>query len=188
MASEPRPRLTVQEYLELERQAETKNDFLNGEMFAMGGASLDHSLIVSNIVSAVRPQLRGRGCTIHSNDLRVRTPTDLFTYPDVVIVCGPRQLGDSYRDTLLNPILIVEVLSNSTEAYDRVTKLKHYQTIPALSEVLFVAQDRCRVEHWFRSLGRWASEERTDLGQTLELTSIGCRLALSEVYEDVAGV
>src|SRR5215208_1224850 len=128
MASDPRQRLTLQEYLTLERQAETRSEYLDGEMFAMSGASHSHNVIVTNAVAALRPQLRSRGCALYANDMRIRTPTDLLTYPDIAVVCGRRQFDDPRRDTILNPMVIVEVLSESTRDYDRGTKFTHYRT------------------------------------------------------------
>jgi Uma2 family endonuclease len=186
MASDPKQRLTVQEYLTLERQSETKSDYLAGEMFAMTGASRKHNLIVTNVLASLHPQLADRACEVYASDMRVRTPSGLFTYPDVVAVCGEPRFDDIEFDTLLNPTLIVEVLSRSTEAYDRLTKLDHYRGIPSLAEVVFVAQDRPRVEHWLRQDdGRWLIEEIDDLGRNLALPSIGCELPLRTIYRRV---
>jgi Uma2 family endonuclease len=185
MATEPHQRLTIQEYLALERQSETKNDYLDGEMFAMSGASREHNLVCGNIFAALHGQLGGSACEVYSNDMRVRTPDDLLTYPDVVVACGEPRFGDDELDTLLNPTLIVEVLSKSTEAYDRITKLDHYRTTPSLSEILLVAQDRPRVEHWTRQGDRWVFEDIQDLEATVELPSIRCTLSLKTAYERV---
>jgi Uma2 family endonuclease len=188
MASEPRQRLTLQEYLTLERQSETKSDYLNGEMFAMTGASRPHNLICLNVAASLHAQLRTRSCEVYNSDMRVRTPDDLFTYPDVVAVCGEPQFDDSELDTLLNPTFIVEVLSKSTEVYDRLTKLDQYRAISSLAEILLIAQDRPHVEHWLRQGdGLWLLEEVDDLGRTLDLPSIGCRLSLEEIYQRVIG-
>jgi len=182
MATEPHQRLTIQEYLALERQSETKNDYVDGEMFAMSGASREHNLVCGNIFAALHGQLGGSACEVYSNDMRVRTPDDLLTYPDVVVVCGEPRFGDDELDTLLNPTLIVEVLSKSTEAYDRITKLDHYRTTPSLSEILLAAQDRPRVEHWTRQGDHWVFEDIQDLETTVELPSIRCTLSLKTAY------
>ncbi|HEV2851814.1 MAG TPA: Uma2 family endonuclease [Thermoanaerobaculia bacterium] len=188
MATEPKQRLTIQEYLTLERQSETKSDYLDGEMFAMSGASREHNLVCGDIFGSLLVQLRGSGCEVYASDMRVRTPDDLLTYPDVVVVCGERLFDDSEVDTLLNPILIAEVLSPSTEAYDRLTKLEHYRTVPSLAEILLVAQGHPRVEHWVRQGdGRWIVEDVQDLEATVELPSIGCTLPLKRVYERALG-
>lgn len=186
MASEPRQRLTLQEYLTLERQSETKSDYLDGEMFAMTGASRPHNLICLNVAASLHSQLRTRFCEVYSSDMRVRTPDDLLTYPDVVAVCGEPRFDDSELDTLLNPTLLVEVLSKSTEVYDRLTKLDQYRAISSLAEIFLIAQDRPHVEHWLRQGdGLWLLEEVDDLGRTLDLPSIGCRLPLEEIYRRV---
>ncbi|HEY2739252.1 MAG TPA: Uma2 family endonuclease [Thermoanaerobaculia bacterium] len=186
MASEPKHRITVQDYLAVERREETRSEYLDGEMFAMAGASHEYNVIVTNLVAALRPQLRARGCTLYANDMRVRTPTDFLAYPDVMALCGERRFDDPRRDTVLNPTMIIEVLSPSTEEYDRGTKLPHFREIPSLSEALLIAQDRPHVEHYIRQAkDRWLLIEINDGLHILELPSIGCKLALSDVYEDV---
>src|SRR5689334_162006 len=119
MAAEPKPQLSVQEYLRLERQAETKSEYLDGEMVAMTGGTLRHNRIITNVVRELSNQLHERTCEVFPNDLRVRIPsTNAYVYPDTTVVCGEPRVEDSYHDTLLNPTLIVEVLSPSTEGYD----------------------------------------------------------------------
>lgn len=186
MATDPKQRLTLQEFLILERQSETRSEYLDGEMFAMTGASREHNIIVTNTVAALRPQLRGRGCDLYANDMRVRTATDLLTYPDLAVVCGGAQFDDPRRDTILNPTVLIEVLSESTRDYDRGTKFTHYRSIPALQEYVLIAQDAPHVEHYVRQASdRWLLEEIDGLGQILDLPSIGCRLALADVYEQI---
>ena len=183
MASEPKQRLTISEYLAFERQSETRNDYLEGEVYAMTGASRLHNLIAGNVFAEIRIQLKGRPCEAYTEAMRVRTPSDLFTYPDVVVTCGEPRFDDSELDTLLNPTLIIEVLSRSTEAYDRGIKSERYRSIPSLSEYVLVAQDRVHVEHYVRQPeDRWLLEELSDLGEILDLPAIGCRLPLSEIY------
>ena len=179
-------RLSIPEYLAFERQAETKSDYLEGEIFAMAGASRQHNRIVLNLALALETQLEERDCEVFTSEMRVRTPTDLFTYPDVVVVCGPARFDDSDLDTLLNPIVVIEVLSKSTEAYDRVTKLSHYRTIPSLQEILLVAQDKVNVEQLVRQTGsEWLFREVADLELGVELPSIRCALTLRRVYRRV---
>jgi Uma2 family endonuclease len=181
-----RRRFTVQEYLILERQSVTRNDYLDGEIFAMTGASRKHNLITGNVFAAIHGQLAGRPCEVYASDMRVRTPTDLLTYPDVVAVCGEPRFADTELDTLLNPALIVEVLSTSTEAYDRVTKLDHYRTIPGLAEIVLIRQDKVRVEHWQRQAdGQWLFAELVDVATALALPSLACSLPLATVYRRV---
>jgi Uma2 family endonuclease len=187
MASEPRQRLTVEEYLAFERQSETKHEYLDGEIFAMAGTTRLHNLVAGNVFGEIRNQLKGRPCEPYTDNMRVRTPSSgLFTYPDVVVACGEPRFEDSELDTVLNPTLIAEVLSPSTEAYDRGIKAERYRSIPSLSEYVLVAQDRVHVEHYVRQAGeKWLLEELSELEQTLELPSIGCRLPLGDIYERV---
>src|SRR3954468_5323246 len=135
MATNPNQRLSIQEYLILERQSETKNDYLDGEMFAMAGASREHNLIAGNLFAALHAQLAGSPCEVYTHDMRVRTPSAFLPYPDIAAVCGEPRFGDAEFDTLLNPVLVAEVLSKSTESYDRLTKRDHYRTIPEVSEI-----------------------------------------------------
>jgi Uma2 family endonuclease len=186
MATDPLRRLSIPEYLAFERQAETKNDYLDGEIFAMAGASRQHNRITLNLALALETQLEDRDCEVFASEMRVRTPTNLFTYPDVLVVCGPARFDDSELDTLLNPILVIEVLSKSTEAYDRVTKLSHYRTIPTLQEALLIAQDKAHVEQLVRQRGNeWLFREIDDLAADIELPSISCTLPLRRVYRRV---
>jgi len=186
MASEPRPRLSIPEYLAFERQSETKHDYLDGEIFAMTGASREHNRITLNIAVSFEIQLEERDCEVFANEMRVRTPTNLLTYPDVIVVCGPESYDDSEVDTLLNPSVVVEVLSKSTETYDRNTKLSHYRTIPSLSDVILVAQNKVHVEHFHRQAREeWILREMNDLTQRLALPAIHCALELKRVYRRV---
>jgi Uma2 family endonuclease len=188
MSTEPKSLLTVEQYLTLERQSETRSEYLNGEVFAMTGASRKHNLLVANILAGVHAQLRGRSCEAYSSDMRVGIPgTGLYTYPDVVVACGQPQFEDGELDTLLNPTLIVEVLSESTEDYGRGTKFAHYRTIPSLAEYVLVAQDKVHVEHFVRQAEGWLLTETDDLAATLDLPSLGCTLALADIYERVFG-
>ncbi|HEX9668230.1 MAG TPA: Uma2 family endonuclease [Thermoanaerobaculia bacterium] len=187
MSAEPHPRMSVAEYLAFERrQVETKNEFLDGELLAMTGASRKHVLLVGNMLTALNPQLRDRGCEVYTNDMRVRIPaTNSYLYPDVAIACDPR-FEDAEVDTLLNPKVIVEVRSPSTEAYDRGIKFAHYRTLESLTEILLIAQDRVHVEHFARQASdRWLLVEIDDLGRVLDLPSVGARLPLREVYDRV---
>src|SRR5215467_426665 len=143
VSTQPKTFLTPEQYLEIERKAEYKSEYYNGEMFAIAGPSLAHVFLVDNLTWELRRQLQGGPCRTASNDLRVFIPaTGLFTYPDVVILCGEPRVRDSYLDTLLNPTVLVEVLSPSTEAYDRGLKFEHYQSIDTLREYVLVSCDR----------------------------------------------
>jgi Uma2 family endonuclease len=175
------------EYLALERQSEEKHEYLGGEIFALSGASVEHNRIVWNIAGALYSQLRGRPCEAFIGDMRIRVAaTGLYTYPDVVVVCGEPQLEAAELDTLLNPTLIVEVLSPTTEAYDRGKKFAHYRTIESLAEVVLVSQERIEVERFSRqSAGGWLLFEANRLEDHLSLPAIGCELPLAAVYERV---
>jgi Uma2 family endonuclease len=187
MSSQPKTRLTPEEYLAIERKAEYKSEYFNGEMFAMAGASERHVLIVTNVVAELRGQLRQRPCTVYSTDLRVRvSPTALYTYPAVVVVCEQPQFADDQRDTLLNPTLIVEVLSESTKDYDRGEKFEQCRSLASLNEYVLIAQDKYHVEHFVRQPdNRWLLSETNWLEDTIHLSSIDCDLALIEVYDKV---
>lgn len=179
--------LTPEEYLAIERKAEYKSEYINGEMIAMTGASRIHNLITANIIGELRQQLKEAQCEVYSNDMRVRIPsTGLYTYPDAVVVCGEPKLEDDFFDTLLNPALIVEVLSTSTESHDRGQKFSDYRTVESLAEYLLVAQEEYRVEQYVKqSDGRWLLTDIRLLEGTVELVSVPCALALKEIYHKV---
>lgn len=187
MAPEPaRSTYTAAEYLALERASETRSELVNGQILAMTGASRAHNLIAANICREIGNHLKGRPCEAYQSDMRVKvSPTGLYTYPDVVVVCGQPQLEDEHGDTLLNPTLLVEVLSPSSEAYDRGEKFAHYRRLESLREYLIVAQDRPRIERYARDGERWVLTEASGLDAALDLTSIGCRLALADVHDKV---
>jgi len=187
MSTLPKKRYTPEEYLALERQAEHKSQYYDGEIFAMAGASRRHNLIAMNIGSELRTRLRGRPCEVYGSDMRVKvSPTGLYTYPDVVVVCGEPRFEDDHEDTLLNPTLIVEVLSPSTEDYDRGRKFAHYRRIESLAEYVLVAQQEHHVERFRRQeTGEWVLRETDRPDDTLALASIDCELALVEVYDKV---
>lgn len=182
-----RSHLSIEEYLEAERRAETKSEYLDGEVFAMSGASFRHNVIVANLIGELRQQLKGRQCTVAPGDLRVHIPaTGLYTYPDLVVVCGEPRFEDQELDTLLNPTLIIEVLSPTTEAYDRGKKFEHYATIESLAEYVLVSQDAPRVEQFVRQEGgSWLLTATPGLDGRMILASVGCELALAEVYDKV---
>src|SRR5580700_5076361 len=178
MSTQPKAFLTPEQYLEIERQAEYKSEFWQGEMFAMSGAAEPHNLVLPNITAQLHPQLRSTGCRLYSNDMRVRvSATGLYTYPDMVVVCGASQFLDARRDTLLNPTLIVEILSPSTEAYDRGRKFEHYQSIDSLQQYLLVASERVHADVFTRQAGgQWLLTAVASADDVIELDSIGCRL------------
>ena len=181
----PKTFLTPEQYLAIEREAEYKSEYFQGEMFAMAGAGWAHNVWSANLVTGLNNQLRSRPCRVYSSDMRVRVrATGLYTYPDVVVVCGERRFLDERRDTLLNPSLLIEVLSPSTEAFDRGQKFEHYQSIESLREYLLVASDRVHVDLYTRQPdGRWLLTSAGRLEDSLDLQSVGCRLALLDLYE-----
>lgn len=187
MSSQPKTYITPEEYLAIERKAEYKSEYVNGEMFAMAGASERHVLIVTNIVVELGGQLRRRPCTVYSTDLRLWvSPTGLCTYPDVVVVCGQARFADDQKDTLLNPTLIIEVLSDSTKDYDRGGKFQHYRTLASLTEYVLVSQETCHVERYVRQPeNRWLLSETNEVKDTIHLSTIECDLVLAEVYDKV---
>jgi Uma2 family endonuclease len=187
MSAQPKTLLSPEEYLEQERRAEYKSEYFAGEVFAMAGASRRHGLIVTNLIAELRQQLKGKRCEVYSGDLRLRvTPAGLYTYPDVMVVCNDVQFADDQKDTVLNPVVLVEVLSESTSDYDRGRKFEYYRTLPSLKEYLTVAQDRPHIEHWTRQQEDSGSlVEFNNLSQTIRLASIDCVLPLREIYDKV---
>jgi len=187
MSSQAQKHYTPEEYLALERQAQCKSEYYAGEIFAMAGASRWHNLIVTNVLRELSLQLKGRPCTTYPSDMRVKvSPTGLYTYPDVTVVCGEAQFEDNQQDTLLNPTLIVEVFSESTEAYDRGGKFAHYRKLTSLMEYVLITQTKPHIEHYLRQPdNRWLLSEAESLHDTIHLPSIDCRLVLAEVYDKV---
>jgi Uma2 family endonuclease len=186
MATRPDARLTADDYLRIERAAEWKSEYIDGEMFAMAGASARHVLITTNLVSELRHRLRAGPCTVYAADLRVATDRlRHYTYPDVVVVCDPPQFVDENLDTLTNPKVIAEVLSDSTEKYDRGAKFERY-TVPTLIEYLLVSQDRVHVEVYTRQAdGGWFLREWNDIHAEIDLVSLRCTFRVAELYAKV---
>jgi Uma2 family endonuclease len=188
MSTLSKPYLTPEQYLEIERKAEFKSEYYQGEMFAMSGARRAHNLIATNTVRELSQQLLERPCEVYSSDMRVKvSSTGLYTYPDVVVVCGePRFLDDEF-DTLLNPTVILEVLSESTEAYDRGRKFELYRSLESLGEYVMISSLRVRAERYTRQAdGSWNYISKTSLEDAIDLKSVDCHLRLADVYERVA--
>ncbi len=181
------PYITAEEYLARERIADYKSEYFDGEILAMAGASEPHNLIVYNISGEFYTQLKPRPCKAYSSDLRLKvSPSGLYTYPDIVVVCGEAQFEDDELDTLLNPTLIVEVLSKSTEGRDRGAKFEHYSKLDSLQEYLLVASNRPRAELFTKEgKGRWLFATFDHLADIINLTSIDCKLALKDIYAKV---
>ena len=189
MAANPERRYTLEEYLELDRSSEERLEFWDGEVFCMSGGSEAHVEIESNLIAFLKPQLRARGCRVFTAEMRIKVPSaPPYRYGDFSALCGEAQFEEiSGVATLVNPQLLVEVLSPSTEAYDRGDKFTHYKSIPTLREYLLVAQHRPHVTRLFRQDdGTWIHTEANELEATLTLGSLGCELPLTEIYAGVS--
>ena len=186
MAAQPRPRLTPEQYLEIERASPVRHEYYNGEMYAMAGGSLRQSQIIINIGAELRSALRGR-CKVMGQDLRTSVAHEgLYTYPDLVVVCGEPKFADTKPDTVTNPVLVVEVLSPSTEAYDRGFKFAQYRTIETLQEYLMVSQSEPRVEAYRRvANGEWLLTDFAGLDASAVFSSVQVTVPLREIYLDV---
>ena len=187
MSALAKPLLTPEAYLAIEREADFKSEYFAGEMFAMAGASENHNLVVINLIRELSTRLRSRPCKVYPSDMRVRvTSTNLYTYPDVTVVCDKPQFEGDREDILLNPTALIEVLSESTQNYDRGTKFEHYRRISSLREYVLVAQDMCHVERFERQPDNtWILWETERMEDTLHLPAMDCSLPLAEIYDKV---
>jgi Uma2 family endonuclease len=187
MSTQAKTLLTPEEYLEIERKAEFKSEYHQGEMFAMAGARETHNLVATNAIRDFANQLRRGPCRVYPSDMRVHVPaTGLYTYPDIVVVCEKPQFADQELDTLLNPLVLVEVLSPTTEAYDRGRKFEHYRSITSLREYLLLSTDRMQADLYVRQPdGKWLLSSANRGEDSIVLPSIQCQLLLSDVYEKV---
>jgi Uma2 family endonuclease len=184
----PQSYVSVQEYLALETQAQFKSEYLNGQMYAMVGNSGPHNIIISNLLLELAAQLRGMPCRPFVSDQRlVVSRTGLYTYPDLMIVCGERVYSESDPNSLTNPQIIIEVLSPSTEQYDRTVKLRQYIQIPSLQEYLMISQTRTEITHLSRRDNFWGIEIFLELNETVSFSSINLTLALRDIYREVGG-
>lgn len=179
-------RYTLEEYLQLEQYANVKHEFLDGQIYAMAGGTPEHGAMAVRVGAALLSQLGDRPCNVYSSDVRIRVAaTGLDTYPDLSVVCGQEVRDSSDPNALTNPIVLVEVLSPSTEDYDRGEKLEHYKQIPSLREVMLVAHDQVLVEIWSRSseAADWVSAA-WQAGETATLESLGCTLVVDALYRN----
>lgn len=177
---------TDEEYISIEREAKEKHELFNGEIVAMAGASREHNLICLNISSELRFALKGSGCETYSTDMRVKMEKGKYAYPDVVVVCDKPQFADDEFDTLLNPIIVVEILSKSTRFRDKTEKLTIYQKMESVQECLLIEQDFPRIEHYIKQTpNQWLLRIYESLEETLSLESIGCEIPLSEIYAQI---
>lgn len=187
---------TIEEYLTFERQSEERHEYLDGEIRAMAGESIEHSTICFNLATVIGAQLRGKNCRGFSPNMKVRSGhpikehrplKGLFSYPDLMVVCGEPQFHDKHRDVIINPTVIFEVLSSSTESFDRGEKFWRYRSqIETLTDYVLISQIRPLVEHFHRqSNNEWVLTSIEEANEVLSLTSIKCDLPLAEVYDKV---
>jgi len=180
--------ITEEEYLAMEPESDRKHEYFEGEIFAMTGASEKHNLIAANVIRELGTQLKKKPCRVYPGDMRLKIEaTGLYTYPDVMIVCGGRRFAEPGRtDTLTNPLVIIELLSDSTENYDRGKKFQHYRTLASLREYLLISQHQEKIEGWFRNeKGDWEFSETDAHHPVIIVKFLECELRLDEVYDKV---
>src|SRR5260221_3915864 len=184
MSAQPLPRMSPEQYLEMERAAEFRSEYFEGQVYAMAGGTYPHATIILNVGVQLHQALRQRPCTVTPIDVRLRvSPTGLYTYPDIMVVCGEAKFADDQRDTVLNPTLIVEVLSKSTEGHDRGFKFAQYRKLDSLREYVLVSTGEPRVEKFLRqSDGHWLLSESVGLDAVCRFESWDCQILRSEVY------
>jgi Uma2 family endonuclease len=187
MSTAPSKLLTSAEYLACERAADLKSEFYRGEMFAMAGANARHNRICVNLVAGLLEQARARGCQVFNSDMRVRVGnTGLYTYPDVSIACGKIEFEDDQEDVLLNPCVIFEVLSKSTERRDRGWKFDKYCELPSMVDYILISHDKALVEHFVRRPDdNWFLERHVKQDSLLKLEAVACNILLSGIYRDI---
>lgn len=186
MAAIPQPRLTPEQYLELERSSECRHEYYNGRVYAMAGGTYHHAMIIGNLGDALRRVLRKRQCSVLSSDMRTRvSPDGLYTYPDVLVICGQPKFGDDRSDMIVNPALIIEVLSPSTEAYDRGFKAEQYRQLETLKEYALVSQNAPHVEVFRRESAGWLLSDYSGIDAACHFASVDVGVALSDIYEDI---
>jgi Uma2 family endonuclease len=188
MSAASQPRLSFGDWLAIERTAtDQRSEYVAGEVFAMAGGTEEHNLIVANVVRELGNQFKGRPCRVYPSDMKVHIATDdVATYPDVMVICGERQFYDDRRDLVTNPSLIVEVLSDSTEAYDRGDKFRHYRSLQSLQAYLLLSQYRVQAELFLRQPdGTWSLSSYQDPSESIPLRLVGADLSLAEVYDKV---
>jgi Uma2 family endonuclease len=184
MASHSVTKLTEEQYLAMDRAAEFKSEYFDGEMFAMSGGSMQHARLQKNIIGELYNALRGGDCEPFGSDFRVRVSSRMYAYPDISIVCGKPQLADGHQDILLNPVVVIEVLSPSTEKYDRGLKLQHYRTITTLQDYILVEQNENRIDQYTRQENNlWILRDYQSLDQELAIKSIAASLSLRRIYD-----
>ena len=187
MSAQPKHKMTVEEYLAFEETSDVKHEYYAGEIFAQAGANERHNIIVGSVLALLYGQLRRQPCNVYPSDMRVEIQdTGLYTYPDISVVCGQALFAETSRSTLINPTVIIEVLSPSTEAYDRGKKFQNYRTIETLQEYVLITQDFKQIEHYVRQPDDlWLLSFAGDESDIVTLPSIDCTLSIADVYEKV---
>jgi Uma2 family endonuclease len=188
MSAALKPRkVTLEEYFAIEERAERKSEYHNGEMFLMAGASREHNIITRNLAGHIFAALQGGPCQLFLSDLRVKVDrTGLYTYPDLLIVCGTPEYAPENRDTLTNPKVVIEILSDTTERYDRTTKFRHYKQVPSVQEYLLVSQDEPLVERFTRQAdGAWGQTDFVGLEAEMALATVAVSVPMDDVYRGV---
>mgnify|MGYP006431229417 CR=1 FL=1 len=188
MSAAPQPHLSFDDWLAIERTTtDQRSEYVAGEVFAMAGGTEEHNLIVANLVREFGNQLKAKPCRVYPSDMKVHiTEADVGTYPDVMVICGERQFHDGRRDVVTNPTLIVEVLSESTEAYDRGDKFRHYRSLDSLQAYLLLSQSQMQAELFIRQPdGTWMLSSDQELSASIPLPMLEVELSLAEVYDKV---
>lgn len=186
MSAVPKPIYNADQYLALEEGADYRSQFYFGEIFAMAGASRRHNVVAGNIYAGLHGQLKGRRCEVYQNDMRVKVNPEFYTYPDIVVICGEPQVEKKNGENLLNPTLLIEILSPSTEKFDRGDKFRLYRLMPSVKEYLLVSQSNVNIEHYVRQEDNaWLFQEIRDLNGRVHLPSIDCELSLADAYDKV---
>lgn len=187
MATVPKKTYTPQEYLQLEEHSDTKHEYYQGEIFAMAGASREHNEIARNLFARLFNELQGGNCKAYNSDTRIKIQaTGFYTYPDVAVACKPLNYEADKLETLLNPRVLIEVLSPATEDHDLGFKLKHYRKLPSVQEVLFFSQVEPQVDHYIRHGDEWRLVSQTGLDESVEFPSLACQIPMRLIYADVS--
>ena len=186
MAASPQARVTPEEYLERDRAAEFRSEYYAGRIYPMSGGTWTHATLIHNLTVSLTGATRGKKCAVRSSDMRVRISANFYGYPDVLVICDEPRFEDARTDVVENPILIVEVLSPSTEAYDRGFKASHYRRMPSLRELVLVSRDEPRIEIFRRQPSdEWLLSESIGLDSTCRFESLPCSIPMSEIYDSV---
>lgn len=180
-------KMSEAEYLAFERQSDIKHEYIDGYAYAMAGARRKHSLITGNLFASSHSQFQGKNCEVHQSELRVKVSASKYFYPDITIICGKVILADNEFDNLLNPTVIIEVLSPSTEAFDRGNKFQFYRSIDSLKEYILVSQDIARIEGFSRQeSGLWTFDASIGLDTSFKLSTIDCTFDLATIYQGIS--